>query len=153
MGGRIRTQYIYTYIQMPLCMCIICIQMLYVCILYVHIINIHKGICTYKCLYVCILYVQMPLCMYIICMCVYIQMPRGLLDEGAELLLIDLRGNVGGYFPAGVQTKLHCTKLNQAMSAVTFPQVLPAPRGSLLHIFIWIWYIHTYTYICIYMHI
>ena len=27
----------------------------------------------------------------------------GLLDKGAEALILDLRGNVGGYFPAGVE--------------------------------------------------
>jgi hypothetical protein len=79
--------YVYYMYTNALCMYIICTN----AFMYVY----YMYVCIYT--YIKHLYIQMPLCM-----CVYIQMPRGLLDEGAELLLIDLRGNVGGYFPAGV---------------------------------------------------
>ena len=56
----------------------------------------------------------MCVCVRVVCFCVYVCSRAGaqvkgavvgLIKEGAQALIIDLRGNVGGYFPAGPNPK------------------------------------------------
>ena len=58
--------------------------------------SIRTNVCVCVCMYLCVC----------VCVCVCDNVANrsalALLENGAQALVIDLRGNVGGYFPAGV---------------------------------------------------